>query len=249
MLSCHLCCRFASERDRGSWRFWYELVFLTFSCPTLCLQGDYFEALERLNDVILSAYSYNPLIHFHVFVHKADGHSNDYRYGESYIDLSHQTLVKAKLTTEIAFLFATDTLQDIQSRVADNLSDSNQSFIFAPTAHEILAEAAAAQDSLLELQLETGQESAETGHSSFFRSASAMQSNFTTAGLPSEIGPDLERDVRLSFHVTSILNCSINIAWSRVQIDLMNVEVSRTLESICNGLCYVSERCQRDAPL
>ena len=46
-------------------------------------QGEYFEALERLNDVILSAYSYNPLIHFHVFVHKADGHSNDYRYGEA----------------------------------------------------------------------------------------------------------------------------------------------------------------------
>jgi Ras-related GTP-binding protein C/D len=145
----------------------------------------------------------------------------------------------------------TDTLQDIQSRVADNLSDASQSFIFAPTAHEILAEAAAAQDSMLELQEENGAEgsnssatAAATGtisHSPYFRSSTALQSNFTTAGLPSGIGPDLEHDVRLTFHVTSILNCSINIAWSKVQIDLMNVEVSKTLESICNSLCNSSK--------
>ncbi|UZJ52705.1 hypothetical protein CBS101457_002025 [Exobasidium rhododendri] len=142
----------------GDQLYWTECSAIIFVVDS---QGEYFEALERLNDVILSAYSYNPLIHFHVFVHKADGHSNDYRY--------------------------------------------------------------------------------EVGHSSYFRSSSAMLSNFTSAGLPSGIGSDLERDVRLSFHVTSILNCSINIAWSRVQIDLMNVEVSRTLESICNGLCSSSK--------
>lgn len=192
--------------------YWTECSAIIFIVDS---QGEYFEALERLNDVILSAYSYNPLIHFHVFVHKADGHSNDYRY---------------------------DTLQDIQSRVADNLSDASQSFIFASTAQDILAEAAAVQDANLSLT-ESGQDSntaPTTAYSSSFRAGHALQSNFTTAGLPSGTGPDLERDVRLSFHVTSILNCSINIAWSRVQIDLMNVEVSRTLEAICNGLCNSS---------
>jgi Ras-related GTP-binding protein C/D len=196
--------------------YWTECSAVIFIVDS---QGEYFEAIERLNDVILSGYSYNPLIHFHVFVHKADGHSNDYRY---------------------------DTLQDIQSRVADNLSDASQSFIFASTAQDILAEAAAAQDAELNLiEANGGQDSnsnnnANMAYSSSFRGGTAQQSNFTSAGLPSGIGPDLERDVRLSFHVTSILNCSINIAWSRVQIDLMNVEVSKTLESICNGLCNVS---------
>ena len=120
--------------------------------------------------------------------------------------------------------------------MADNLADASQSFIFAPTAHEILAEALAAQDSHLDLQQESGHDG--TAYSRTL--AAASQSNFASTGLPSSIGPDLEHDVRLSFHVTSILNCSINIAWSRVQIDLMNIEVSKTLEAICNGLCSVS---------
>lgn len=145
-----------------------------------------------------------------------------------------------------SFIFP-DTLQDIQSRVADNLSDASQSFIFASTAQDILAEAAAAQDAALEhQQLEGGGEvnnnnnNNTIAYSSSFR-ATALQSNFTCNGLPSGIGPDLEHDVRLSFHITSILNCSINIAWSRVQIDLMNVEVLRSLEAICNGLCNSSK--------
>lgn len=128
--------------------------------------------------------------------------------------------------------------------MADNLSDASQSFIFASTAQDILAEAATAQDSALEQQQEGGGAGGEVinnmAYSSSFR-GTAMQSNFTSNGLPSGIGPDLEHDVRLSFHVTSILNCSINIAWSRVQIDLMNVEVSRSLEAICNGLCNSSK--------
>lgn len=131
--------------------------------------------------------------------------------------------------------------------MADNLQDSSPSFFFAPTAQEILAEAAAAQDTFGQNQQQVPADGDQQTNSAMYYSTSsvgrynAMQSNFTAAGLPSAIGHELDHDVRLSFHVTSILDCSINIAWSRVQMDLMNVEVFKTLESICNGLCNVSD--------
>jgi Ras-related GTP-binding protein C/D len=44
-------------------------------------QDDYFDALARLHSVLLDAYAHNPEILFHVFVHKVDGLSDDYKYG------------------------------------------------------------------------------------------------------------------------------------------------------------------------
>lgn len=209
----------------GGQLFWVDTAAVIFVIDS---QDDFYDAIDRLNDVIIDAYSHNPLIQFHIFVHKVDGHSTDYRY---------------------------DTLQNIQSRVADNLADASASFIFAPTAHDILADAAARRErresfdaELAVSSMEGGGAANEVGEnqsSATFRGmpgstdpAGPYESNFasSTAGLPSSFGPDLERDVRLSFHATSIYNPSVFVAVSRVQMGLMNNDVSKTLEDLCNGL-------------
>lgn len=214
----------ANGRGRAAWGtggqlYWVECSAVIFVIDS---QDDLYDAIDRLNDVILDAYAYNPLIHFHVFVHKVDGHSTDYRY---------------------------DTLHNIQSRVADNLADASASFIFAPTAQEILAEAAAERERQETLDGDFGTSLAPAGGYGTLSASSdrgggasgtalgTSMSNFaSTGGLPSGIGPDLERDVQLSFHTTSIYNPSVFVAFSRVQIGLMNADVSRTLEALCNGL-------------
>ncbi|PWN37955.1 uncharacterized protein FA14DRAFT_142678 [Meira miltonrushii] len=142
----------------GGQLFWVDTSAVIFVIDS---QDDFYDAIDRLNDVIIDAYSHNPLIQFHIFVHKVDGHSTDYRY---------------------------DTLQNIQSRVCP--------------AHPI----------------------------------PLVHMNQTLL-LPL-FGPDLERDVRLSFHATSIYNPSVFVAVSRVQMGLMNSDVSRTLEDMCNGLAH-----------
>ena len=43
-------------------------------------QDEYFDALVRLNAVIVAAYMENPDIHVHVFINKVDGLSEDYKY-------------------------------------------------------------------------------------------------------------------------------------------------------------------------
>nr|CDI53805.1 related to Ras-like G protein RagD [Melanopsichium pennsylvanicum 4] len=65
-------------------------------------QDDYYEALSKLQTIILSAFAENQTIEFHVFVHKIDGYSNDYRQ---------------------------DTLSTIQGKVLDDLVDSSPSFV------------------------------------------------------------------------------------------------------------------------
>ena len=212
----------------GGQLFWVDTSAVIFVIDS---QDDFYDAIDRLNDVILDAYSHNPLIQFHIFVHKVDGHSTDYRY---------------------------DTLQNIQSRVADNLADASASFIFAPTAHDILADAAARRERRESFDAELAVSSMEGGGAAntvggnpsgaTFRGgmpgssdpSGPYESNFasSTAGLPSSFGPDLERDVRLSFHATSIYNPSVFVAVSRVQMGLMNNDVSRTLEDLCNGLAH-----------
>lgn len=64
-------------------------------------QDDYFDALLKLNQVILAAYAANNDIHFHVFINKVDGLGEDYRY---------------------------DTQRDIEQRVYDELIDSSHEF-------------------------------------------------------------------------------------------------------------------------
>ncbi|MCO5573435.1 hypothetical protein L7F22_027206 [Adiantum nelumboides] len=215
----------------GGQLFWVDTSAVIFVIDS---QDDFYDAIDRLNDVIIEAYSHNPLIHFHIFVHKVDGHSTDYRY---------------------------DTLQNIQSRVADNLADASASFIFAPTAHDILADAAARRERRESFDAELAVSSIEGGGAvnpvggnpsgATFRGgmpgtsvpSGPYESNFapSIAGLPSSFGPDLERDVRLSFHATSIYNPSVFVAVSRVQMGLMNNDVSRTLEDLCNGLAHSCE--------
>lgn len=195
-----------------------------FGCKLTIVRAfkdDIYDAIDRLNDVIVDAYACNPLIHFHVFVHKVDGHSVDYRY---------------------------DTLHTIQTRVADNLADASGSFIFAPTAYQILASEQAARQqapstsSAFERDqgndaTESASEDARTGHDG---GASSLSARGAYTSALSTSNPDLERDVHLTFHTTSIYNSSIFVAFSRVQIGLMNDEVAKTLESLCNGLSNVS---------
>ncbi|WFC94326.1 GTP-binding protein gtr2 [Malassezia brasiliensis] len=108
-------------------------------------QDDYFDALSKLNQVILQGYRSNPDIHFHVFINKVDGLSDDYKY---------------------------DTQRDIEQRVHEELIDSSHEF----------------------------QDPASTEP---FR---------------------LEAEVKLRFHLTSVFESSIFVAFSRIQQRLMQEE-------------------------
>lgn len=59
-------------------------------------QDDYYDALDKLNAVILGAYKRNHHIHMHVFINKVDGLSEDYKF---------------------------DTQRDVEQRVAEALID------------------------------------------------------------------------------------------------------------------------------
>lgn len=108
-------------------------------------QDDYFDALSKLNQVILLGYRSNPDIHFHVFINKVDGLSDDYKY---------------------------DTQRDIEQRVHEELIDSSHEF----------------QD-------------------------------------PSSTEPfRLEAEVKLRFHLTSVFESSVFVAFSRIQQRLMQDE-------------------------
>jgi len=61
-------------------------------------QDDYFEALTKLNQVIVTVHGCNKAIQFHVFINKVDGLSEDYKY---------------------------DTQRDIEQRVMEGLIDSS----------------------------------------------------------------------------------------------------------------------------
>ena len=84
---------------------WTEVSAVIF---VIDAQDDYYEALSKLQTVILSAFAENQTIEFHVFVHKIDGYSNDYRQ---------------------------DTLGTIQGKVLDDLVDSSPSFIAQPWSY------------------------------------------------------------------------------------------------------------------
>ncbi|WFD26796.1 GTP-binding protein gtr2 [Malassezia nana] len=61
-------------------------------------QDDYFEAVTKLNQVVVHAHENNKAIQFHVFINKVDGLSEDYKY---------------------------DTQRDIEQRVMEGLIDSS----------------------------------------------------------------------------------------------------------------------------
>lgn len=122
---------------------WAEVSAIIFVVDA---QDDYFDALSKLNQVILKTYYKNPNIHFHVFINKVDGLSDDYKY---------------------------DTQRDIEQRVYEELIDSS---------HE-------SQDASL-----------EPFH--------------------------LESHVNLRFHLTSVFDSSVFVAFSRIQQRLMQSDTT-----------------------
>ncbi|PWN93597.1 hypothetical protein FA10DRAFT_298969 [Acaromyces ingoldii] len=185
--------------------YWTQCSAIVF---VIDAQAEFFEAVSRLNDVILEAYASNPLIHFHIFVHKVDGLSSDYRY---------------------------ETLRDIEQRVLDNLSDASASFIFAPAAHHVVQAAKSSRQS----------SGTSTDRPSPFDQSEGGGTAYKGVGgfyIPSlEESPNLEADVRLSFHATSIFDSSVHVAFSRIQIAMMNADLANTLEVLCNSLCNSSK--------
>jgi len=139
-------------------------------------QDDYFDALVRLNALIITGFLKNRLIQVHVFINKVDGLSDDYKY---------------------------DTQRDIEQRVYEGLIDSS---------HEL-------QDIL-------------------------------------DDSTRLDQLVSLRFHLTSVFDSSVFVAFSRIQQQLMQgpspteklchspafdaqpmVSLSEALETACNLLC------------
>ncbi|WFC97805.1 GTP-binding protein gtr2 [Malassezia yamatoensis] len=125
-----------------SWKDTSAVIFV------IDAQDDYFDALSKLHQVILHAYRNNPGIHFHIFINKVDGLSDDYKY---------------------------DTQRDIEQRVFEELIDSSHEF--------------------------------QENHSEPFR---------------------LESEVNLRFHLTSVFESSVFVAFSRIQQRLMQTENSRS---------------------
>lgn len=129
---------------------WAEVNAIIF---VLDAQDDYFEALSKLNQVIVHAYTHNKSVHFHVFINKADGLSEDYRY---------------------------DTQRDIEQRVTEGLIDSSHEF----------------------------------------------------SG-PNDEHVQLDQQVTLKFHLTSVFDTSVFIAFSRIQHQLMQgPQENQELESM-----------------
>ena len=89
---------------------WTEVSAIVF---VIDAQDDYYEALVKLHHMILTAYAEHPGIHFHVFINKVDGLSDDYKY---------------------------DTQRDIEQRVYNELVDASHEFRTASGAHVQLDE-------------------------------------------------------------------------------------------------------------
>lgn len=119
--------------------------------------------------------------------------------------------------------------------MADNLAEASPSFIFAPSGQTIVAEALSASPG------GSPDEERDRNRSKWSALRDGAGGSYINesaiTGQPSSFGPDLERDVRLSYHATSIYNADILVACSRVQIDLMDAEVRKTLDALCSGLC------------
>ncbi|CDU26315.1 related to Ras-like G protein RagD [Sporisorium scitamineum] len=175
-------------------------------------QDDYYEALSKLQTIILSAFAENQTIEFHVFVHKIDGYSNDYRQ---------------------------DTLSTIQGKVLDDLVDSSPSFIAQawsypeplPAAKE--AKSSSKKDrsrskskdlSFSRSPAAVGGGNSSSGGGGYDASASEF-SSFSGGGYRSDVAPEpglinLDQAVRLHCHATSIYDTSVFVAISKLQQSL-----------------------------
>lgn len=173
-------------------------------------QDDYYEALSKLHVIILSAFAENQTIDFHIFVHKIDGYSNDYRQ---------------------------DTLATIQGKVLDDLVDSSPSFIAQPWSYPeppSATESAAknGKDRSRSKSKDIAFSRSPAGHNGNTSSggggydASASEFSAYSSGghrsdVPLEPGQiNLDQAVRIHCHATSIYDTSVFVAFSKLQHSL-----------------------------
>lgn len=190
---------------------WTEVSAVVFVIDS---QDDYYEALSKLQTIILSAFAENQTIEFHVFVHKIDGYSNDYRQ---------------------------DTLSTIQGKVLDDLVDSSPSFIAQPWSYPEplpVKEAAAgnkkngkdrsrskSKDLSFSRSPAAAGGNSSSGGGGYDASASEFSSFSAGGGHRSDVAPEpgqinLDQAVRLHCHATSIYDTSVFVAISKVQQSL-----------------------------
>ncbi|SPO23712.1 related to Ras-like G protein RagD [Ustilago trichophora] len=187
---------------------WTEVSAVIF---VIDAQDDYYEALSKLQTIILSAFAENQTIEFHVFVHKIDGYSNDYRQ---------------------------DTLSTIQGKVLDDLVDSSPSFIAQPWSypeplpHNETKGSKGAKDRSrskskdLSFSRSPAAGNSSSGGGGYDASASEF-SSFSGGGGGhwSDVAPEpglinLDQAVRLHCHATSIYDTSVFVAISKLQQSL-----------------------------
>ncbi|EPQ27457.1 uncharacterized protein PFL1_04995 [Pseudozyma flocculosa PF-1] len=189
-------------------------------------QDDYFEALSKLHSVILAAFAENQTIDFHVFIHKIDGYSEDYRQ---------------------------ETLADIRGKVLDDLVDSSPSFTAQPWSYPApvgvpkkdsgksrsrsrdfgaLGRSPALNGRAANGGAGSGAGSGSNNGAGYDASASEISlfspgnNNGRSSGrddsdIPMAGQINLESAVRLHFHLTSIFDTSVFVAFSKVQQSLM----------------------------
>ena len=67
----------AAEIKEGKLK-WQDVGAVIF---VIDAQDDYFDCITKLHELILHSFAINPFIEYHVFVHKVDGLSDDYKLG------------------------------------------------------------------------------------------------------------------------------------------------------------------------
>ncbi len=210
----------AAEVKEGKLR-WKDVGCVIF---VIDAQDDYFDAISRLHELVVRAFAINPLIEFHIFVHKVDGLSDDYKF---------------------------DTQRDIEQRLLDELADASASFAFAPGAREMLQQKMSAE--AFGAAAAAAAASGGVGASkSFGGNVVSATASPRIGSLPPSSGRSpagasatddffpLETHVRLHFHLTSIFDNSIFVAISRVTQSLLEPDVVQSLEMTCDSICAVS---------
>ncbi|PWN29490.1 hypothetical protein BDZ90DRAFT_230360 [Jaminaea rosea] len=210
-------------------------------------QDDYLLSLSQLHSLILVAYANNPRVHVHVFLHKMDGLSEDYR---------------------------DDTQTDVEKRIEDDLTDASSSFQFArgvsgprrDSEGAVLDDDDAEGDKVDWTRLERKAVDRATGAASSSDEASATPSSAAAAAASTSRSRDqptgsfrrrrpssaksstnghgvsgsgmvaLESEVRLSLHQTSIFDSSLFVAFSRVLQDLVLASPGNILRGALNRL-------------
>ncbi|KAJ9479428.1 GTP-binding protein GTR2 [Pseudozyma hubeiensis] len=215
---------------------WTEVSAVVFVIDS---QDDYYEALSKLQSIILSAFAENQTIEFHVFVHKIDGYSNDYRQ---------------------------DTLSTIQGKVLDDLVDSSPSFIAQPWSYpeplpvkEADKKNGKHRSRSKSKDLSFSRSPAAGGNSSSggggYDASASEFSSFSAGGHRSDVAPEpgqinLDQAVRLHCHATSIYDTSVFVAISKLQQSLAHkVKPEEPLDAEpTNGATQATSAADGDKP-